>query len=132
MAALAAASFAFLIGGNIASALCRFALPRHLERKFLEFALTIVVASTANSIRFRFRSFGGGEEVTINLQKGAMTKRNTFSGGRGHASQEEEDEARDCRAKRHGVFDNSKLLLAETGGWRASWPAAQRKRKEGS
>ena len=58
-----------------------------------------------------------------------MTKRNTFSGGRGHAGQVEEDEARDCRAKRHGVFDNSKLLLAEGTREARALAAAQRKKK---
>ena len=98
---------------------CQFALPRHPERKLPKFAMTIV-APTADS--FRFRPFGVGRHKTsLFFQKGAMTKRCTLGGGRGHASQEEEDEACDCRAQ-HDV-DNCvdraafAITIALLRGW---------------
>eukprot|EP00563_Minutocellus_polymorphus_P000165 CAMPEP_0181043186 /NCGR_PEP_ID=MMETSP1070-20121207/12568_1 /TAXON_ID=265543 /ORGANISM="Minutocellus polymorphus, Strain NH13" /LENGTH=101 /DNA_ID=CAMNT_0023121487 /DNA_START=319 /DNA_END=624 /DNA_ORIENTATION=- len=92
MTTLSSAPNAFFLGGNIALACSRLALPRHLERKLLELALAIVAPATHPILL-------GRGEVLINLKECAPPKRNALSGGRGHAGQKKENEARNGGAQ---------------------------------
>ena len=97
----ASAPFALFIGFHIASACVRLSLSSHPKGELLELALTIVAPTTHSTLLDSYRG-----DVLINLQECVPPKRNAFSGcSKGHAGQEEDNEARNGRAQ-HCTYDS--------------------------
>ena len=94
MTTFASAPFALFIGVNITSACARLAFSNHSKFELIELALTIVAPTTHSTPLDSYRG-----DVLINLQECVPPKRNDLGVSRGHAGQEEENEARDGGAQ---------------------------------
>ena len=94
MTTFASAPYALFFGVNIASACGRLAFSSHPKGELVELALTIVAPTTHSTLLDSYRG-----DVLINLQECVPPKRNALGDSRGHAGQEEENEARDGGAQ---------------------------------
>ena len=105
----ASAPFALFIGPNFASACGRLAFSSHPKGELLELALTIVAPTTHSTLLDSYRG-----DVLINLQECVPPKRNPLGVSRGHAGQEEENEARGGGSQHDTITDSDERRMRVT------------------